>query len=77
MITLKNIEYIAKGGFTKVYKAIWKDGPIDRYKQAWNSNESKWQRENEKKVAVKKFSDVTFVGPEFLEFLKEVNDQSK
>ncbi|UZO07715.1 uncharacterized protein OCT59_027991 [Rhizophagus irregularis] len=25
----KNIEFIAEGGFSKIYKAIWVDGPID------------------------------------------------
>ena len=26
---LENIEYLAKGGFGTMYKAIWKDGPIE------------------------------------------------
>jgi hypothetical protein len=27
----KNIEFIAEGGFSKIYKATWIDGPIDWY----------------------------------------------
>ncbi|CAB5185563.1 unnamed protein product [Rhizophagus irregularis] len=27
----KNIEFIAEGGFSKIYKAIWVDGPINEY----------------------------------------------
>src|SRR6185295_11086772 len=26
---LENIEFVAHGGFGSVYKAVWKDGPID------------------------------------------------
>jgi hypothetical protein len=29
----KNIEFIAEGGFSKIYKATWIDGPIDWYKR--------------------------------------------
>ena len=36
----ENIEYIAKGGFGTVYKAIWKDGPI--YEQ--DSENNQWKR---------------------------------
>ena len=37
---LKNIQYLAKGGFSTIYKAIWLDGQID-----YLDNESKqWKR---------------------------------
>ena len=36
----KNIEYITKGGFGKVYKAVWKDGPINY----WDYETNKWKR---------------------------------
>src|SRR5581483_6963007 len=36
----ENIEYITKGGFGKVYKAIWKDGYID----SWNYETNQWNR---------------------------------
>jgi serine/threonine protein kinase len=38
---LENIEYLAKGGFGTMYKAIWKDGPIE----SWNSENNQWKRE--------------------------------
>src|SRR6266513_4718154 len=28
----KNIEFIAEGGFSKIYKATWTDGPVISYK---------------------------------------------
>ena len=37
----ENIEYLAEGGFGIVYKAIWMDGPIER----WNSKNNQWKRE--------------------------------
>ncbi|CAB4421477.1 unnamed protein product [Rhizophagus irregularis] len=36
----ENIEYLAKGGFGTIYKAIWKDGYIKR----WDSVNNKWER---------------------------------
>jgi len=37
---LRNIEYLDKGGFSTIYKAIWLDGYIER----WNYNKQKWKR---------------------------------
>ncbi|RGB24788.1 kinase-like domain-containing protein [Rhizophagus diaphanus] len=72
---LENIELIAHGGFGSVYKAIWKDGPIDQYgKQAWDLNKSEWRRENKKEVAIKKFRDTTYVSSDLL---NEVNSNLK
>ena len=65
----KNIEYIAKGGFGTIYKAIWKDGRIED----WNYETNQWNRfkitSNGIDVALKSLNnskDVT------LEFLNEV-----
>ncbi|EXX64477.1 kinase-like domain-containing protein [Rhizophagus irregularis DAOM 181602=DAOM 197198] len=36
----ENVEYLAKGGFGIIYKAIWKDGYIRR----WDSENNQWER---------------------------------
>ncbi|UZO00700.1 uncharacterized protein OCT59_011820 [Rhizophagus irregularis] len=36
----ENVEYLAKGGFGTIYKAIWKDGLIDK----WDFENNKWIR---------------------------------
>ncbi|UZO22876.1 uncharacterized protein OCT59_015225 [Rhizophagus irregularis] len=36
----ENVEYLAKGGFGTIYKAIWKDG----YMEMWDSGNNKWMR---------------------------------
>ncbi|RIA90108.1 kinase-like domain-containing protein [Glomus cerebriforme] len=37
---LRNIEYLAKGGFSTIYKAIWLDGNI----HYWRDKKQKWKR---------------------------------
>src|SRR5256884_3820737 len=37
---LTNIEYLAKGGFSTVYKAIWLDGRIEN----WDYDKKQWNR---------------------------------
>ena len=61
----ENIEYITKGGFGKVYKAIWKDG----YILNWDYETNQWKRYKNKLVALKSLNnskDITW------EFLNEV-----
>ena len=61
----ENIEYLAKGGFGIIYKAIWKDGPIF----SWNHKTGQWNRDSNWEVALKCLNnskDIT------LEFLNEV-----
>ncbi|GBB87806.1 hypothetical protein RclHR1_01430015 [Rhizophagus clarus] len=65
---LENIEFVANGGFGSVYKAIWKDGPIE--KPFWNIDKSEWIRVSNEKVAIKKFRNVTSVSSEFLSEVK-------
>ena len=38
---LRNIEYLARGGFSTVYKAIWSDGRIVE----WDNREQNWKRD--------------------------------
>ncbi|CAG8787833.1 18858_t:CDS:2, partial [Racocetra fulgida] len=44
-----NIEYLAKGEFSVIYKATWVDGPISR----WNPKKQKYGREGNYDVALK------------------------
>src|SRR6266542_6880715 len=37
---LRNIQYLASGGFSTIYKAIWLDGPI----QKWSNVNKQWKR---------------------------------
>ncbi len=74
---LENIEHVAEGGFGNVYKAIWKDGPItdkkDEIKDVWylwDVEKSKWIRQGETVVAVKKYKSATNMSSEFLNEVK-------
>jgi hypothetical protein len=65
---LSNIEYIAKGGFGKVYKAKWNDGRINN----WNDYDQNWNRSvnyQHMMVALKSLNNSKNVT---LEFLNEV-----
>ena len=68
---LENVEFVAHGGFGSVYKAVWKDGPVDSYHKARNYNKFEFERDSNKEVAVKKFRNATHVS---LEFLNEVSN---
>ena len=46
----ENIEYVAKGGFGTIYKAIWKDGDI----HSWYHETNQWNRYNENEIFVLK-----------------------
>ncbi|RIA83820.1 kinase-like domain-containing protein [Glomus cerebriforme] len=63
----ENVEYITKGGFGTVYRAFWKDGPIEY----WNYETNQWHRNGySKDVALKSLNnskDIT------TEFLNEIN----
>ena len=62
-----DIEFIAKGGFGKVYKANWIDGSIKKWDIIKNQN---WVRgESNKFVALKSLNNSKNVT---LEFLNEV-----
>ena len=58
----KSIEYLDAGGFSIVYKAIWLDGPIDK----WSFGENKWIRSNNKIVSLKNLNKSSNLNEEFL-----------
>ena len=61
-----DISFIAKDGFSKVYKAIWIDGFIRK----WNNKNKNWKREQPNKiVALKSLNNSKNVT---LEFINEV-----
>ena len=43
-----DIKKIGRGGFSEVYSAIWKDGPLD-----YDNSRNKYTRNQDKKVALK------------------------
>src|SRR3954447_21693331 len=69
----KNIEFIAEGGFSKIYKAIWIDGPIINY----NSN-SRYSSEtvvlkklnNSKNITSKELNEVRTIIIIYINFLR-------
>ncbi|UZO22462.1 uncharacterized protein OCT59_014824 [Rhizophagus irregularis] len=36
-----NIEFIAKGGFSKIYKGTWTDSPVDNYSRKYSRVQNK------------------------------------
>src|ERR1051325_2462614 len=36
----RNIQYLARGGFSTIYKAIWLDGSVD----SWDKEKQRWRR---------------------------------
>ena len=49
----KNVQFVANGGFSTVYKATWTDGPI----KCWNDKKQKYNRNANKLVALKKLNN--------------------
>jgi hypothetical protein len=48
-----NIKLISEGGFSKIYKATWMDGPISR----WNDKQQNYRRDGEMIVVLKELDD--------------------
>jgi hypothetical protein len=62
-----NIKYIAKGGFSTVYKANWIDGCIDE----WDNKNENWKRKDQgMTVVLKSLNNSKNVT---LKFMNEVN----
>ncbi|RIB09290.1 kinase-like domain-containing protein [Gigaspora rosea] len=61
-----NIEYLAKGGFSVVYKATWVDGPISR----WNPKKQKYNRKGNYDVVLKILNNSEKIDSNYLNELK-------
>jgi hypothetical protein len=59
---IKNITYITKGGFGKIYSAEWPEGRI----LFWDIENQKWKRYGETKVALKSLYNSGIISTEFL-----------
>ena len=62
-----NIKYLAKGGFSTVYKAIWLDGWIDK----WDYDKKQWNRARAYhgkgwEVVIKSLNNSSNINEEFL-----------
>ncbi|PKY61072.1 kinase-like protein, partial [Rhizophagus irregularis] len=60
----KNIEFIAEGGFSKIYKATWIDGPVYNYSHKISS------RQNNYTVVLKKLNNSSNISSKELNELK-------
>lgn len=49
----KEIEFIAEGGFSKIYKATWIDGPVS----SWDTKKQKYRHSRKMVVALKALSN--------------------
>ncbi len=58
----ENFEYLDKGGFSTVYKAIWLDGSIKK----WSKDKENWIRYNNETVALKNLNNSSNLSEEFL-----------
>ncbi|PKY45622.1 hypothetical protein RhiirA4_460253 [Rhizophagus irregularis] len=65
MNDLENVEYLAKGGFGIVYKAIWRQGRI----HTWNFDSNRWKRFRSERVVLKYIYNSQ---DNIAEFLREV-----
>ena len=59
----KDIELIAEGGFSKVYKATWIDGPVNRYYYIRQPNYSVALKKlnNSKNIISKELNEVLYI----------------
>jgi hypothetical protein len=49
----KDVIFVAEGGFSKIYKANWTDGPIT----SWNEKKQKYNRKKNKTVVLKELNN--------------------
>ncbi|GES93020.1 kinase-like domain-containing protein [Rhizophagus clarus] len=61
----KDVEFVAEGGFSKIYKATWIDGPVS---SKWNENKQEFDRLGKMTVALKELNNSENID------LKELNE---
>ena len=64
-----DIEYIAEGGFAKVYSATWIDGRIKNWSQLSND----WRRSGTLTIALKVLKDSENISEDFLNEVYKIN----
>ncbi|GBC24718.1 uncharacterized protein OCT59_009314 [Rhizophagus irregularis] len=64
----KDIEFVAEGGFSKIYKATWIDGPMSDNK--WDEEKQEFERLGEMIVALKELNNSNNIDPKELNELK-------
>ena len=62
----KDVEFIAEGGFSKIYKATWIDGPIE-------NNKLNFERKGSTTVALKKLNDSKNISSKELNEVFQIN----
>ena len=60
---LTNIKYLAKGGFSTVFKATWLDGG---YIWRWDNGKKQWKRWPNDEVVIKSLNNSSNINEEFL-----------
>jgi hypothetical protein len=58
----KNVTYITRGGFGKIYSAEWPEG----YIMCWNIENQEWERNSNVKVALKSLDNSFNISNDFL-----------
>ncbi|RIB26447.1 kinase-like domain-containing protein [Gigaspora rosea] len=58
---ITDIEFLAEGGYGKVYKAIWKSGPIESY----DNKKQRWNRVGETGIVLKSIKNLENVEKDF------------
>ena len=58
----KDVEFIAEGGFSKIYKATWIDGPVNRYYvRQPNYSVALKKLNNSKNITSKELNEVPYI----------------
>ncbi|RIA91709.1 kinase-like domain-containing protein [Glomus cerebriforme] len=62
----QNFKFVARGGFAKVYSAVWNNGFINK----WNHEKNDWERLSKWRVALKTMHDSSKLSSDFFDEIK-------